>query len=106
MEVQYLEGQGAEVEGLRGQGLQVEGLEGEVGSSEGIPGKVLSFCSRKDQWCFRATCGTLLPQSLDQFNQVDGGILRVADDGTSQEEEDAGSQDSQEEDDLELELNL
>ena len=37
---------------------------------------------------------------------MDGGILRVADDGTSQEEEDAGSQDSQEEDDLELELNL
>ena len=38
--------------------------------------------------------------------QVDGGILRIADDGTSQEEENADSQDSQEEDDLELELNL
>ena len=37
---------------------------------------------------------------------VDGGILRIADDGTSQEEENADSQDSQEEDDLELELNL
>ena len=67
MEVQYLEGQGAEVEGLRGQGLQVEGLEGEVGSSEVIPRKVPSFCSSKDQWSFRATCGTLLPQTLDQF---------------------------------------
>ena len=50
MEVQYLEGQGAEVEGLRGQGLQVEGLEGEVGSSEGIPHISLIVSSKVPIW--------------------------------------------------------
>ena len=65
VEVQGLEGQGAEVEGEGG--VVGEVPEAEVGSSEDLAGKVSSLGGGKDQWWFQATCGTPCPQLLDRF---------------------------------------
>ena len=105
-------GGGAIPRGARGRGRGPQRARVTGGGSRGRGGQLRGH-TEEDAEFLQQLGSVVLPGNLwDSFAtnigpvQVDGGILRVADDGTSQEEEDAGSQDSQEEDDLELELNL
>ena len=105
-------GGGAIPRGARGRGRGPQRARVTGGGSRGRGGQLRGH-TEEDAEFLQQLGSVVLPGNLwDSFAtnigpvQVDGGILRVADDRTSQEEEDAGSQDSQEEDDLELELNL
>ena len=105
-------GGGAIPRGARGRGRGPQRARVTGGGSRGRSGQLRGHTKEDAEFLQQLGSVVLLGNLWDSFAtnigpvQVDGGILRVADDGTSQEEEDAGSQDSQEEDDLELELNL